>query len=64
MDEAHLNKVHIDTVKLQPLAFVEKGDFGLRRTLAPEKETWTLTLRKYFGKRAGDGRPFVLVWVQ
>lgn len=31
----HLHKVHVDAVELQPLAFVEKGDLGLRRTLAP-----------------------------
>ena len=43
----HLNKVHIYSVKLQPLAFVEEGDLCLRRALSPDdtkQDTcWVLT---------------------
>lgn len=33
----HLYKVHVYPVKLQPLAFVEEGNLGLRWALSPER---------------------------
>lgn len=35
-DNTHLDKVHIHSVKLQPLAFVEKRNLCVRWTLSPE----------------------------